>query len=245
MHAALELISVFQHVNGHCALADLSLRLEVGEWLLVVGANGAGKTLLTRLILGLDAPSAGTIRVLGRDLAEQDVEAMRSLRGSVGGVLQSGSLLADRTVLENLLLPLRSAPLTRREMARAARLTMTRLHLDGLENHLPGALSLGQRRRVELARALIHRPELLVWDGLTEGLDQPGSREIQTLLLDLRETGELTFIATDNRTDLSLLDPDRVALLDRGKLLFLGPLAELETATDSRLELRYLLRGRP
>jgi ABC-type multidrug transport system ATPase subunit len=241
----LELDGVFQHVKGHCALADLSLRVEAGEWLLITGANGAGKSLLMRLILGLDTPSAGIIRVFGRDLAAQGVVEMRRLRRSMGAVLQGGSLVADLTVLENLLLPLRSLPLSNEGMARAARLVVTRLRLEGLESAPPRALSLGQKRRVELARALIHQPDLLVWDGLTDGLDQPGSQEIQALLLDLRETGKLTFVATDNRADLSLLQPDRIAVLDRGRLLFLGTPPELQRAVEERLDLRYLLRGHP
>jgi ABC-type multidrug transport system ATPase subunit len=241
----LELSEVFQHVKGHCALADLDLRVEAGEWLLITGANGAGKSLLMRLILGLDIPSAGTIRVFGKDLSTLGIHGVRRLRRNVGAVLQGGSLLADLTVVENLLLPLRSLPVSNEGMARAARLVVTRLRLEGLENKLPRALSLGQRRRVELARALIHQPELLVWDGLTDGLDQPGSREIQALLLDLRETGKLTFVATDNRADLAMLQPDRIAVLDRGRLLFLGPPPELQRAAEERLDLRYLLRGRP
>jgi ABC-type multidrug transport system ATPase subunit len=242
---ALELDSVFQHVAGRCALADISLRLEPGEWLLIIGPNGAGKSLLTRLILGLDAASAGTIRVFGQELSALGTGAMRRLRQRIGGVLQGGSLLEDLTVLENLLLPLRNTPLEREGMARAARLTMTQLLLDGLENHAPRALSLGQRRRVELARALIHRPELLVWDGLTDGLDPAGVQEILEVLNVPREDGKLTFIATDNRAGLALPDPDRIAVLDRGQLLFCGPPAELERAADERLELRYLLRGHP
>jgi ABC-type multidrug transport system ATPase subunit len=245
MPAALELTSVFQHVNGHCALSDLTLSLDPGEWLLLVGANGAGKSLLTRLILGLDVPSAGRVHVFGEDLAETRVRDMQRLRARMGAVLQGGSLITDLTVLENLLLPLRATSQSQAEMARAARLIVTRLRLDGLENHLPRGLSLGQQRRVELARALIHRPDLLVWDGLTDGLDQPGSREIQALLLELRETEKLTFIATDNRPDLPLLVPDRVALLDRGRLLFLGSPEMLAGEAQRRLEIRYLLRGHP
>jgi ABC-type multidrug transport system ATPase subunit len=232
-------------VNGHCALEDLTLGLPPGEWLLVVGPNGAGKSLLTRLILGLDSPSAGTVRLFGRDLAGEGVREMRLLRRTMGAVLQGGSLIGELTVLENLLLPLRSLPLTRQRMARAARLIATRLRLDGLENHHPRVLSLGQRRRVELARALIHQPRLLIWDGLTEGLDPPASREIQALLLDLRETGNLTFVATDNRADLPLLEPDRIALLDHGRLIFIGSPSELSAAAAQRLDVRYVLGGRP
>ena len=241
----LEMTSVFQHVGGHCALNDVSLRMERGEWLLLIGPNGAGKSLLSRLILRLDEPSAGTIRLFGQDLEGLDDRAMRRLRQDLGAVLQGGSLLDGMTVLENLLLPLRATPLTRNEMARAARLVMTQLQLDGLENHLPRSLSLGQQRRVELARALIHKPSLLIWDGLTDGLDPASARDVLAVLRDQRENSNLTFIATDNDPSLQEEDNDRVAVLDRGRLLFDGTCQELTAASANRLELRYVLKGRP
>ena len=239
------MMSVFQHVGGHCALNDISLRLDQGNWLLLVGPNGAGKSLLARLILGLDVPSAGTIRLFGQDVGHLDDRAMRRMRRRSGAVLQGGSLLDSLTVLENLLLPLRATPMTGNEMARAARLMMTQLQLDGLENHSPRSLSLGQQRKAELARALIHRPSLLVWDGLTDGLDPAGAREVLTVLREQRETRNLTLVATDNGAQLPLSDGDRVAVLDRGQLLFEGTAQALEEAAQSRLELRYVLRGRP
>jgi ABC-type multidrug transport system ATPase subunit len=244
MAAVVELDSVFQHVGSRCALADLTLRVETGEWLLILGPNGAGKSLLSRLILGLDRPSAGKISVFGQELGTLGDRAMRRLRRNMGAVLQGGSLLDDLTVLENLLLPLRSAALTGNEAARAARLVMTQTQLDGMENHLPRSLSLGQRRRVELARALIHRPNLLVWDGLTDGLDRPGAREVLTVLNEQRGTRQLTVLATDNSLDLPLLRPDRIAVLDQGRLLFSGLPAEFLEAVERRLELRYPLEGR-
>lgn len=243
--AALELDGVYQHVGGRCALSDIRLSVAEGEWLLIVGPNGAGKSLLTRLILGLDAPSAGTIRVLGEDLDQLGDRGINRLRVDIGAVLQGGSLLASRTVIENLLLPLRRTPGGHKAMARAARLVLTLLRLDGLENHLPRALSLGQRRRVELARALIHHPRLLVWDGLTDGLDPQAARETLQVLREQRENAALTLIATDNRPDVLESACDRVAVLDRGRLLFQGPPADLEQAADRRLELSYVLRGRP
>jgi len=243
---AVEVTNVSQHVGGHCALAGISFALDRGAWLLIVGRNGAGKTLLTRLILGLDAPSSGSIRIFGRDiesLRDQDLHRFR--RDRLGSVLQGGSLLDDLTVLENLLLPLRSLPLGREHLARAARLVMTQLQLDGLENHLPRSLSLGQQRRVELARALIHKPDILVWDGLTDGLDRPGAREILALLREQQATRNLTLIATDNRADLPLRDTDRVAVIDRGRILFEGSPPALDQLTGESLELRYVLRGTP
>lgn len=243
--AALELCGVFQHLGGRAALAGIDLVVEVGEWLLLVGPNGAGKTLLTRLILGLDAPSAGTIRVLGQDIQELDWSAVTRLRGRIGAVLQGGSLVASLSVIENLLLPLQGLPGGRGRLAREARLAMTVLRLDGLENHRPRSLSLGQRRRVELARALIHRPEILVWDGLTDGLDAAAARETLQVLKEQRESRKLTLIATDNGADVLGDACDRIVVLERGRLVFTGTPAELEQALPERLDLRYVLNGRP
>lgn len=232
-------------MQGRAALADIALRVEVGEWLLVAGPNGAGKSLLTRLILGLDSPSAGTIRVLGEPIQDLDWRAMTRLRARMGAVLQGGSLLEGQSVIENLLLPVRELPGGRERLAREARLVMTLLRLDGLENHRPRSLSLGQRRRVELARALIHRPELLVWDGLTDGLDPAAARDTLQVLSEHREDRKLTLIATDNDPDVLGDTCDRIAVLERGRLAFSGTRAELALALPQRLDLRYLLHGRP
>lgn len=243
--AALELTGVFQHVRGRLALADLELRAELGEWLLVAGPNGAGKSLLVRLVLGLDAPSAGTIRVLGEDIQALGWAAMTRLRGRMGAVLQGGSLLEGQSVIENLLLPIRDLPGGPTDLAREARLVMTLLRLDGLENHRPRSLSLGQRRRVELARALIHRPELLVWDGLTDGLDPAAARDTLQVLSEQRGGQQMTLIATDNDPGVLGETCDRIAVLDGGRLAFNGSPAELARALPERLDLRYLLHGTP
>ena len=244
MSDALELKGIFQHVKGRVALQDIHLRLPQGGWLLVVGPNGAGKSLLMRLILGLDTASAGTIRVLGEDVAALNGQGMRRLRRRIGAVLQGGSLLAGYSVIENLLLPLRDAPMSRDEMARAARLVMTLLQLDGLENHPPRALSLGLQRRVELARALIHRPSLLIWDGFSDGLDPAAIKDTLSVLANLRENSKLTLIATDNRPDILAGADYQVAVLDRGRLLFEGTQDAALSASTSRLDLRVALRGR-
>jgi ABC-type multidrug transport system ATPase subunit len=243
--SALELVGVFQHVQGHAALADIELRLQRGEWLLVAGPNGAGKSLLVRLILGLDVPSAGTIRVLGESIQDLGWRSMTRLRARMGAVLQGGSLLEDQSVIENLLLPVRELPGGRDRLAREARLVMAMLRLDGLENHRPRSLSLGQQRRVELGRALIHRPELLVWDGLTDGLDPAAARDTLQVLREQRESRQLTLIATDNNPDVLGDTCDRIAVLEAGRLAFNGTPEELAIALPERLNLRYLLHGRP
>jgi ABC-type multidrug transport system ATPase subunit len=245
MAQALELTGVYQHVQGRLGLDAINLCVPEGAWLLVVGRNGAGKTLLMRLILGLDAPSAGTVRVLGRDLRRLRTAGMADLRARMGAVLQGGSLIEHRSVIENLLLPLRGQPGGAARHARAARLVIASLRLDGLENQLPRALSLGQRRQVELARALINQPSLLVWDGLTDGLDPAAIIETIQVLRGQRENRHLTLIATDNRADALGEGCDHVAVLERGRLVFAGTPAALKEALPERLELRYVLTGRP
>lgn len=241
----IELERVFQHISGRCALNDLTLRVQPGDALLMLGPNGAGKSLTLRLMLGLDQPSAGTVRVFGQNLAELDDRRLSQLRGRLGAMLQGGSLLDELSVLENLLLPLRASPHDPASMARAARLAVTQLQLDGMENQYPRALSLGQRRRTELARALIGQPEVLLCDGLGDGLDQPAARDILQVLRVQREARGLTVIATDNYL-LDLIGPDdRVAVLDRGQLLFDGTRAELELSAKDNLEIRTLLAGHP
>lgn len=243
MSTALELDRVFQHVGGHCVIADVDLTLEMGRDLLLVGPNGAGKTLLVRLMLGLDASSAGVIRVLGVDLDGISGRRLAQLRHRLGAVLQGGALLQSLTVLENLLLPLRRSRMSRYELGRSARLAMTLLQLDGLENHLPRSLSVGQRRRVELARALIHRPSLLIWDGLSDGLDTASARELVQLLMEQRKNWEMSMILTDNGVDVLTADAQRVAVLSDTRIAFDGTRAELIVQAQERLDLRYLLEG--
>lgn len=241
MSTALELNRIFQHVGGHCVIADVELTLEMGKDLLVVGPNGAGKTLLVRLMLGLDAPSAGTIRILGVDLNGLSGRRLAQLRYRLGAVFQGGALLQSLSVLENLLLPLRRSRMNKDELRRSARLAMTLLQLDGLENHLPRSLSVGQRRRVELARALIHRPSLLIWDGLSDGLDRASAREVVQLLMEQRKNWDMSMVLTDNGIDVLSADAQRVAVFSDTCIAFDGTRAELMEQAQKRLDLRYLL----
>ena len=241
---ALDVAEVFQHVAGHAVLNGVSLTVRQGEGVLLIGRNGAGKSLLMRLVLGLDLPSAGRVRLFGEELRLLRGARALTLRRRIGAVLQHGSLLDGLSVQENLLLPLMPTQLSRGGMARAARLAITQLQLDGMENHLPRALSVGQRRRVELARALIHQPDLLIWDGLTDGLDLPAVREIFELLRNQMTLRGLTVIGTDNMALEAVGPADRVVVLERGHLLFDGSRSALEAEAPTRLELRYLLHGR-
>lgn len=234
MKTILELSGIHQHVDGHHALADIRLLISEGEWLLILGRNGAGKTLLMRLMAGLDSPSAGTIRLLEQTFERFPADTLKTWHRQIGVVLQGESLIANLSVLENLLLPLRDEPKGRADLERAARLMIALFQLDGLENRLPYELSLGQRRQAALARALVRRPKLLLWDGCSDGLDSAVIADCLRKLGDMRlqQGRKLTLIATDNSASLPVTLDHRVAVLDRGRLIFDGRHEALDSAVE-------------
>lgn len=242
--AIVKLENIFQHIGGRCVLEDITLCIEAGESFALRGPNGAGKTLLLRLIMGLDRPSAGRIEILGKDLAHVSSAEMIHLRRSVGMVIQGGSLLNGLSVMENLILPLRASGLSTERMQRTARLIMTQLRLDGLENMRPYELSGGFSRKVELARALICRPPLLLWDELLDGLDPASVGEIEEHLQREKKTYNMTLIFSTHQTGGALTFVDRIGVLERGRLLFAGRQQGLAAAEQQDLELRFALNGR-
>ncbi len=244
MTAIVTFKNVFQHVKGRCVLDDINVNIEQGESFALLGPNGAGKTLLLRLIMGLDRPSSGRVEVLGREFNSLSHVELTQLRRSIGMVIQSGALLNGLTVLENLILPLRNSGDSVARMRRSARLIMTQLRLDGMENLRPNELSGGVMRKVELARALICKPALLLWDELMDGLDPVSALEILNHLQREKENNNMTFIFTTHQSGGAVLSASRIGVLDNGRLLFEGSHEQLVRAKAEQLELRYTLEGR-
>ncbi len=245
MDAIIKLEHVFQHMGTRCVLDDVNLHIDDGETFALLGANGAGKTLLLRLLLGLDTPSAGRIEVLGRDLATLDARSLAELRRDVGMVFQGGSLLNELTVAENIMLPLRNEALSAEELQRKVRLIMMQLRLDGLENSRPPEISSGLRRQIEMARALVHRPSLLLWDGLGEGLDLAAGAEIRDILMDHKKSHNMSIIITSHQLPQVEGIASRIGVLESGRLMFTGTPEQASAMKRDDFELRCLLDGRP
>ncbi|MGR9106856.1 MAG: ABC transporter ATP-binding protein [Gammaproteobacteria bacterium] len=243
MTAVVEVDKVFQHARGRPVLNGVSFTIRSGESFALLGPNGAGKTLLLRLIMGLDRPSAGRIVVLGRDYDTLSYRQLSEFRRSLGMVLQGGALLNGLSVVENLLLPLRANGEPRELMWRRARLIMTQLRLDGLENLYPDELSGGVLRKVELARALIKKPQLLIWDELLDGLDPVSVGEIEEHLAREKRTGEMTLLFSTHQTGGILRSASRIGFLENGHLLFTGTPDELSGAGRNDPDLSYALTG--
>jgi len=209
----IELIGVSKQFDGKrrvTALDEVSLRVERGEMVAIVGPSGSGKSTLLNLIGGLDRPTAGEVHVAGKRLSGlSDDEMTMVRRDTIGFVFQFFNLLPSLTCLENVALPLHLRGWPRRKAGSRARELLELVQLGARLEHLPEELSGGERQRVAIARALVIYPPILLADEPTGNLDTHTGAEILSLIRDLHErlkatvlivTHDLTVAASCSRT---------------------------------------------
>lgn len=207
-----------QYPGGRTALSELSFGVEPGEMLFVTGHSGAGKSTLLRLIHLSERPSRGTVLFSERNLGKVRGRRVALHRREVGVVFQEHRLLADRSVADNVGLPLLLRGLPRGEIAKRVRVMLEKVGLAERGRALPQQLSAGEQQRVGIARAVIGEPTLLVADEPTGNLDPTLSAEILALLESLAERGTAVLVASH---DLALVRRmrKRVLVLDHGRLV--------------------------
>ena len=198
-------------------LDDVSLAVNAGESVAVVGASGAGKSTLLALLAGLDAPTSGEVWLEGTELSALDEDGRAAMRGQhVGFVFQSFHLVPSLTALENVMLPLELAG--RADARQAAREVLSQVGLAGRLGHYPRQLSGGEQQRVAIARAFVTSPSVLFADEPTGNLDTATGARVVQLLFDLnRATGATLVLVTHDR-DLAARC-DRMVELDAGRLV--------------------------
>ena len=212
----------------------LDLDVYRGEILGVVGGSGTGKSVLLRTIIGLQRPTAGSVRVFGEDLLTLSPERRSVLERRFGVLFQSGALFSSLTVAENVALPLiEHAGLNRDDATHLAgvKLALAGLPMDAARKY-PSALSGGMIKRAALARALALDPEILFLDEPTAGLDPISAAAFDQLLLTLRNALGLTVFLVTHDLDTLYTVCDRVAVLSQKKVLAVGPLEQV-AATDN------------
>lgn len=177
------------------ALNQVTLSVEAGQRVAIVGKSGSGKSTLLNLLAGLDHPTAGTLAVDGQRLDQMRRPQMARYRcHAVGVVFQSFQLLPHHTALKNVELPLILGRLPRRERQQVAYEWLERVGLADRADHLPYALSGGEQQRVAIARALVHRPRLLLADEPTGNLDSTTAQQIEQLMINLCDETGATFV---------------------------------------------------
>ncbi|MBV8502369.1 MAG: ATP-binding cassette domain-containing protein [Paucibacter sp.] len=208
---------------------DLSLSVNANEVLAIIGGSGSGKTTLLRLMLGLERPTAGEVRILGQVLGECAHSELDRVRHRWGVLFQQGALFSSLTVFDNVALPLRELGGVSKEMI--TRLVMRKLAQVGLAGgdalKLPAELSGGMIKRVSLARALILDPQLLFLDEPTAGLDPASSKKFVQLIEAMRAEMKLTVVMITHDVDTLFALVDRVAVLADKHLVALGTLGEV------------------
>src|SRR6476469_1182306 len=221
-HAPMSSVLRFDNVSkqyrgGHVALADVSFEVQRGEMLFVTGHSGAGKSTLLKLIHLGERPSRGAVLFGDRNLLKVRGRRIALHRREVGVVFQDHRLLADRSVADNVALPLILRGLRRGDIGKRVRSVLERLGLAARERALPSQLSAGEQQRVGIARAIVAEPALLVADEPTGNLDPTLSAEIMALFAALPERGTSVLVA---RHDLNLVKrmKKRVLVLDHGQL---------------------------
>jgi len=202
------------------AVDGVSLGIEPGEFVALLGQSGSGKSTLLNLIAGLDRPTSGSVLVHNRDLAKMTSEELaRYRRNDVGMVFQAFHLVPSMTITDNVELPMRFAEVDRDERAQRSRESLERVGLGKRLDHRPSQLSGGEQQRVSLARALVNRPRLLLADEPTGNLDSRTGEDILNLIRDISLSMGMTVIMVTHERLLAERFAQRFIFLADGKLV--------------------------
>ena len=206
-----------RYPGGQEALKDVSFSIEPAELVFLTGRSGAGKSTLLKLIPAIERPSAGSVIVNGQNVGALKRSAIPYLRRNVGLVFQDQKLLYDRSVYENVILPLAFSDHSPKEAARRGRAALDKVGLLARERSNPIQLSGGEQQRVAIARAVVNRPSLLVADEPTANLDADSAARVLDIFIAFNQVGVTVLIATHDRSLVERYGK-RVLTLESGKI---------------------------
>jgi cell division transport system ATP-binding protein len=206
-----------RYAGGYEALRDVTFAVDSGEMLFITGHSGAGKSTLLKLIAAIERPSAGSVLINGQNVSSMKASAVPFLRRNFGLIFQDHKLLFDRSVYENVALPLVISGFPRREIARRVRAALDKVGLLGREKARPITLSGGEQQRLCIARAIVNRPAILMADEPTGNLDAAYAEEIVGMFKAFNQVGVTVLIATHDVSMITRLGA-RELHLDHGRL---------------------------
>jgi len=215
-------------------LKGVDFNVKQGENVVVLGRSGSGKSVTIKCIVGLITPDKGEINVFGENVLNLEKEELNVMRVKIGFLFQSGALYDSMSVRENLAFTLRKhqRDLSADEIESQVMEALENVGLGDAIEKMPAELSGGMRKRIGLARTLILKPEIILYDEPTTGLDTITSREISELILDIRDKHKTTSIIITHDMACAKLTADRVIVLKEGKIQAEGTYEELEKSED-------------
>ena len=202
------------------ALDSVSLDIDHGDRVALVGRSGSGKTTLLNLLAGLDRPTSGKLEVAGNQLSDLDEQQLAAYRSTdIGVIFQSFQLIPNRTALQNVELPLIFQAVSKQDRREQAETVLEKVGLISRGHHRPSELSGGEQQRVAIARAIVHRPKLLLADEPTGNLDSKTAEQITRLMLDIVAQTEAALVLITHDQQLAQRCGQRILTLSDGKLI--------------------------
>jgi phospholipid/cholesterol/gamma-HCH transport system ATP-binding protein len=213
-------------------LNGISLSVKRGETLAVLGRSGTGKSVLLRLIIGLEKPDSGSVRIHGQDITGLALDQLGGVRKKMGFSFQHSALYDSLTVEQNVAFPLEhhKKEMSKSDKAERVRQLLTEVGMEGAFQKMPSDISGGMQKRVGLARALALEPDILLLDEPTAGLDPISSGEIDDLVLKLQQEHHMASIVVTHDLHSAKTIADRLALLNEGNVVIEGSFEELQNS---------------
>jgi len=230
---AVVMRGLHQSFGSQVVLDGIDLSVASGETVAVLGRSGTGKSVLLKLIIGLQKPDAGSIQVFGQEITRLSLDAMNEVRKKMGFLFQNAALYDSLTVAQNVAFPLRRhTRMTEAEIGDRVKELLAGVGMERALEKMPSNISGGMQKRVGLARALALEPGILLLDEPTAGLDPITSGEIDELILKLQEEHHTASIVVTHDLQSARTIADRIALLHEGKVRIDGSFEDLEKSED-------------
>jgi phospholipid/cholesterol/gamma-HCH transport system ATP-binding protein len=225
---------VFKSFKDNDVLRGVDIYVYKGENLVILGKSGSGKSVLIKCLVGLETADAGEINIFGRDISRLSYDELNAMRIRIGFLFQNGALYDSMTVRENLAFPLRQhkKTMTKEKKDQVITEMLDNVGLLDSIDQMPSKLSGGQNKRIGLARTLILRPELMLYDEPTTGLDTGTAKEISELIVKMKEKYKISSITITHDMACAKLTADRIIMLKEGAVYAEGSYEELEKSDD-------------
>ena len=228
--AVLVVEDLHKSFGNQKVLNGINLTVRRSETIAVLGRSGTGKSVLLRLMIGLEKPDAGSVRIHGQDIARLSLDQIGEIRKKMGFLFQHAALYDSLTVEQNVAFPLRhhNKEMSRSEQDERVRELLAEVGMEGDLEKMPSDISGGMQKRVGLARALALEPDILLLDEPTAGLDPISSGEIDDLILKLQEEHHMASVVVTHDLHSAKTIADRLALLNQGNVVVEGNFEELQ-----------------
>ena len=233
----VELVNVYKSFGGKPVLRGVNLPIFPRRITVLIGASGSGKSVIIKHVMGLFKPDGGEIRVFGQDIVGIDEIELNRVRARIGLLFQHAALLDWLSVFGNVAFPLEErTDAARKEVVERVEEILEKLHIADIKDRMPGEISEGQKKRVGLARAIVMRPEIMIYDEPTTGQDPIRTRGIDDMIQETQEQFDITSIVISHDMASTFRIAHMIALLNRGEIAAYGTPAQVRASRDDHVQ---------